>query len=401
MNLTPLTPTGGTIQLVNASGDDPAVVAPTLINPYSVMSIPAYKRAIAFLSENLACFPRSIVLNKEPLPEGTTHYLTPLIRLRPNGYQNAFVLWRTWFAHAAQRNNGYMRIERDAANFRPVALHNELPDDVLPFRYWPEGTDSPTQYYYVRSRREVLLGMDVLHLQSLGYDGMAGADDVQQHQGTFQLAHTLNKFQTKFLQKGTVIRGAIEVPDGMEDEEIDAMQNRLRRHFYGMEADRDVLILTHGGKLNNATVKPQEAEIIKQGAQVTKQISQITGVPPEFLMEFSESKYNNNLEQMGQNVVRYTFRPWITQAEAEMTMKLLSPAEQDSGFTVHLNPNELIRGDTKTQMEVITTGVKSAVYTKNEGRKILGLPRVADPAADKLQMAGDTTPQEKSTALST
>ena len=95
---------------------------------------------------------------------------------------------------------------------------------------------------------------------------------------------------------------------------------------------------------------------------------------------------------MGQDVVRYTFRPWIEQTEDELTTKLLSEAEQDDGYTVRINPDALLRGDTAAVNASATTTVNGGLRTRNEGRALLGLPPDPDPDSDKLKTLGDTSP---------
>lgn len=370
-------------------------VDPMLINAYSTLTVPAYWRAINFLADNLASFPRAVRRDDGAKAE-QRHTLSDLLdhRGEPNGTQNAFTFWRTLFFHTAHAGNGFAWVEREAFGFGARALHNMMPEDVWPFRYDRADGRGALQYYLWRPYKRVLAAIDVIHLAALSHDGMIGIDPVALHSSTFQRAATLDRFQTKYLRQGTVIRGAIEIPTGISKENVEEIQATLRNYFRGSDAERDVLILSDGAKLNNQTLSPQESQIVQQGGYSTKQISQITGVPPQFLYEFSESKYNNSIEQMGQDVVRYTFRPWIIQTEAELSLKLLTRGERRQGLYVGLNPDALLRGDTKTQTETLVATVTGRIRTPNEAREHLGLPRSEDPEADKLKAPGDTSPIE-------
>ena len=381
-----LTSAGGQpIRIVDVTGGNTLPL--TVLNTYSALSVPAYRRAIAFLSENLASFPRSV--RKDGAKLETKHALDILLKRRPNGLQNSTAFWRTWFFHAVHTGNGYARITR-GANFRPMSFHNLLPEDVIPFRWTPE-REEPLQFYFHKPTKLAIAGADMLHLQALGHDGMAGMDPVTLHERTFQRACTIEKYQVQYLRKGTVLRGAIEIPGVVDDEQLQQIRAEVRR-FRGAEADDDILILGADAKLNNATTSPQESQLVEQASYTTKQISQITGVPPQFLYEFSESKYNNSIEQMGQDVVRYTFRPWIEQAEDELTLKLLTEREQEDGLSIRLNPGALLRGSTKEQEDIVGASVKNGIRTRNEGRALLDLPPDSDPESSKLKALGDTAP---------
>ena len=46
------------------------------------------------------------------------------------------------------------------------------------------------------------------------------------------------------------------------------------------------------------------------------------------------------------------------------------------GLEVHIDTGDLLRMDSKTQMELATSGVKGAVYKPNEAREMFNLPPV-------------------------
>jgi HK97 family phage portal protein len=364
------------------------VIGTSIINGYSALTVPAYWRAINFLATNLASFPRSV--HRDGAKADEPHPLDRILKRRPNAYQNATQFWRTLFAHAGHCGNGFAEIKRTATG-RVDAVHNLLPEDVAPFRYAPDDGSGPQQFYYHATTKRILPAADVVHLAALSWDGMSGFDPVELLADTFQQAKAHQKYSTRYIQTGTVIKGAVEVPGSMTPEQLAQFTTLLRTHFSGSTADRDVMILTDGAKLNNSTITPVESQLVEQGASITKAIAQVTGVPPQFLYEFSESKYNDSIEQMGQDVVRYTFRPWIEQTEDELMVKLLTEQEQEQGFTIRLNPDALLRGDTAAQTAAVISTVNGGLRSRNEGRALLDLPPDSDPESDKLKTLGDTT----------
>lgn len=394
------TPSGAMI--VNASGYDAAgAIPPIPISAYSVLSVPAYYRAITFLSANLASFPRTVRRDGTRAKSGEdAHPLARLLGRRPNGYQNGTQLWRTLFFHACHTGNGYVEIERPDGR-TPGALHNLLPEDVTPFRYRPEGGRTVEQWYFLHPGNRAIPAADVIHLQTVGYDGMGGTNPIALHGGTFQRASTIDRYQTRYLSRGTVLRGSIEFAKPVPSDKKQEIRAYLRGNFQGDTAEQDILLLDDGATFKNVTTTPRDSQLLEHAVYSTKQIAQITGVPPQFLYEFAESKYNNSIEQMGQDVVRYTFRPWVEQAEDELTVKLLSEADQRSGYSVNLDPDALLRGDTKAVAGVAVATTAGGVTTRNEARATLGLPPDADPESDKLKTLGDSTPPGGASAAAT
>lgn len=369
------------------------ILNPATINPYSILTIPAYWRAINFKADNLTSFPRSVRQNGIPLDQ--PHRLDRIFR-RPNGYQNATQFWKTLFFHSEHYGNGFARIKRPPLGTGVDSLHNFLPDDVVPFRYAPDAS-APydwQQFYAIRSTQEILHGADVLHLQSvISYDGMAALSPTWMFRETYQRAIQQDRYLTRSLMKGTVMRGSIEIPAVATKEQQEETVNLISSYFSGAGAERDVIVLSGGAHLNNATLSMEQSQMIQQTQYTTKQISQITGVPAHYLMDDAEGKYNAIIQTAGEEVVRFTFRPAIENAEDELTVKLLTPAEQDAGYHVHIDPNALLRGDAQTQTTITIAKKVAGIISNNEARNDLGYAKTNDPEDDKLKTLGDSTPK--------
>lgn len=363
------------------------VIHPTDVSAYSTLSIPPYWRGVNFLASNLASFPRSI--RKDGVKLEKPHRLDKVLKRAPNNYQNASTFWTTLLFHAVHYRNGYAQIKGSVVS--PM-LHLLEPDNVMPFRItYDDGIVE--QYYLLRKDNTVLESKDVVHLTGLSHDGMAGIDIQQLHKNTFQRAHSLIQYQTRYIQSGTIIRGSVEIPYEATEEQVQQLHDLIKTHYRGSNASDDVLVLSGGAKLNNATMSPQESQLSEQESATAKQVAQVLGIHPFFLYDDPDGKYNTNPEQAGIEVVRYTFRPWIELIQDELTSKLLSENEQNEGFSIRLNPDALMRGDTEGVSTVILNEVKGGLRTANEGRSVLDLPPSDDPEANKLKMLGDTTPQ--------
>ena len=365
----------------NLSGGLPNALRPFVTNAHAALGIPAYWRAVSFLATNLASFGRSVRQNGAKLEE--RHPLDRLLKRKPNQYQTASQFWTTFFLHSVHNGNGYAVITRTGTT---AEIHNLLPDDVTPFRLTDEGAPpwQASQWYFHKPTKQVLPAADILHLPGLGYDGLKGYCPIELCKDTLDHARTVERFAVDFLRKGTIIRGAVEIPAGADEDRQRQIVDTLRAFRAG--GDRDVMVLSDGAKLTNVTISPEQAQLIEQGALSTKRICQVTGVPPHFVYEMSESKYVNTAEQAGQDVVRFTFRPWIESIEDELSGKLLSEAELEQGYSVHLNPDALLRGDTATQMQTVSTGVNNGLQTPNEGRELLGLPALNGAGNDELRL---------------
>ena len=368
----------------------PGVLGPAVINSYTTLAIPPYWRAMAFLSENLASFPKSVRKDNVDVP----HRLTRLLQLRPNTYQDASLFWRTLFFHWAHYRNAFAVIERDT-QMQPKALHVKIPEMVAPFRLLDDDGQASSFYWVGGYKPKIYAGDDVIHLSGLSYDGIGGFNPVFVHSETLERSRLLDRYVTRFLTKGSIIRGSVEVPAGMNKDQQESIVSTIRSHFLGADADRDLLVLSGGAKFTNNGTTPRDSELVAQFSLNTKQVSQITGVPPHFLMDDAEGKYNNNPQQAADDVVRWCFRPIIENFEPQLTLKLLTIAEAEAGLSVHLDADRLVRGDAQTLSTIVVAQKNAGILSANDARKKLGEPPSSDPEADKLKTSGDTTGKGK------
>ncbi len=366
----------------------PGVIGPAVVNAYTTLSIPAYWRAVAFLSENLASFPKTV---RKANVDVSGHRVTKLMARKPNGYQSASLFWRTLFFHFAHYRNAFAEVERDT-QFNPVALHNRLPEMVAPFRYYDESGQVSQWYWIGGYKARVVPAADMIHFSGLSYDGIGGFNPIWVLAETFERSRLLDRYVTRFLTKGSMVRGSVEIPGDVNKDKQQQIADTIRSHFAGADAERDVLILSGGATLNNKTLTPQDSQLSKQFEIAIKQIAQITGVHPHFLYDDSEGKYNANPTQAADDVVKWTFRPLIEACESELSLKLLAETETDAGLCVHLDAECITRGDRQMQSTIVTQQKQAGVISGNEARAEIGYPPSKDPSADQLKVSGDTSP---------
>jgi HK97 family phage portal protein len=356
------------------------------VNSFSMLSVPAFARAMDFLSGNLASFPVGIYQTEIKSTE--PHPLDRLFTRRANPAQTSHAFLKQWYFDGEHRGNGYAYIRRASPTSTDViGLYNLLPDTVTPFRVVPEdgGMFDALVYYWHSPSEKAIPAADILHYKPfLSYDGLVGYSPEMLFAGTFRRAQALEVLQTKWLVKGSIVKASIECPAGITKETQKEIVENLR-NFRAETGDKDIILLSGGAKLVNQTGNSQQLQLIEQDAAVVKKISQITGVSQQFLFETAEQKYNAaSVEAAGQDIVRFTFRTRLEGIEDEISTKLLREDELDTGLTIRLDTSALIRGDTAVEMTVATQGVAGGLLTRNEGRTAIGEPEVADASADKL-----------------
>jgi HK97 family phage portal protein len=132
---------------------------------------------------------------------------------------------------------------------------------------------------------------------------------------------------------------------------------------------------------------PEDAQMIETQKFMVQQIARIYSLPPVFLQDLSTGTFSNT-EQQDLHFVKHTVKRWIEQIEQEINLKLYG--WQANGVFVQFDLDGLLRGDFKTRMDGLASGVQNGLLTPNEGRREQNLPPKA--GGDELLIQGATVP---------
>lgn len=110
-------------------------------------------------------------------------------------------------------------------------------------------------------------------------------------------------------------------------------------------------------------------------------------MPPVFLQDLTHGTFSNT-EQQDLHLVKHLISQWAQAFEEEMNLKLFG--QRNGGRYVEHNVDGLLRGDFKTRMEALASGVQNALLTPNEGRALENRPD--KPNGDDLMIQGATVP---------
>lgn len=99
---------------------------------------------------------------------------------------------------------------------------------------------------------------------------------------------------------------------------------------------------------------------------------------PAFMAGISDNQTYNNVRQYWTAFHRDTLQPIATNIEEAFTLKLLKEGEY-----LHFDIEEILSGDVEIMNRIINDSVSNGIRTQNEGRMVLGLPRLDDPRPEE------------------
>ena len=326
------------------------------------LTLPAFWRAVNVLSGTWATLPRHVYRGHGEYRDRAEHPANALLGLRANRHTPAIVLDETTMSHALVYGNGYQQIERDQRG-RPIGRHLLNPESVEPVIVNGE------RLYIVDDgeRASVVANRDCIHIPGLGGDGLKGYPIVRLMSEALAVGRDLQRHSRKLAERGTLYGLSLELPGEMAEDKLERMLAGLRD--WRSDPER-IPILRGGAKLANNAINPDDAKLIESREFSVTDVCRILGVPPHMVFQMGRATWSN-AETLGRELATYSLRPWVVKSEQELTLKLLSRQEQESGLYISTNMDALLRGDPESKTDNIIKLYQSDLLDRDEARALL------------------------------
>jgi HK97 family phage portal protein len=358
----------------------------------SVLAISAVYACVRILADQMASLPLNL---KKEQSEGyfqpyRNHFAYRMMR-RPNNYQSGFDFRRALFASAYLFGNGIAYIKRDGAA-RPIEAH------VVPTANVAIG-DYDGQLYYIITpvtpsgqlmERIVLPSSDVIHIKALNLDS-TGVDIISAHAGTFGLAQAAQTYANQYFTNGASFSGVVEHPLQLGDTGMTNIRTSISEQ---QTSTGSVLVLEEGAKYNKLNDNMKDSGVVEMRRYSVSDIARLYGVPLYLLGENSGTTFSN-MEQMNRAFCQTALVPMAEQAEAQFDLVLLSQRDFNSEMLYFEHDfGNLLRGDMKTQSEIMRFMLTNGVVRRNEVRDWQNLardPNLNDYLTPLNMTTGDNT----------
>lgn len=349
------------------------------------LQVPAVACAVNFLPATMAHLPLQLFKSGPAGSEKQDGALAIVLGEAPNQECSSFdfrrLLWFQYFTGG----RGLAWIERNG-NGQPVALWNMDPAKATIRR------ERGRKWYYFDNQREPYAAGDVIDLVWMPKaDGLGHYGPISRGARAINDLLAMQQFSSQLFSKGGV--PPLALSGTMPTTGADAMRRALNDVKRGIEVASEMGIpvaqIPPGFKLEKIGVDPQSGQMIEAKRYGVEEIARLFGLPPVFLQDLSHGTFSNT-EQQDLHLVKHRVVQLAVQFEQELNLKLFGPV-RNQRYVKH-NVDGLLRGDFKSRMEGLARGVQGSIYTPNDARKYLDLPRSDQDGADKLHMQGATVP---------
>jgi HK97 family phage portal protein len=346
----------------------------------AALKVPAVQAAVTFLSGSLANLPLHAYRDKNGNPERMGGSLQILLNEAPNPEWTSYGARKYFWQQVFTTGRGLLWIERDGSTI---------------YNIWPLETGKATKariggrtiYHYDGGR--TYQAADVI---DVSFMLKANQLDVYSPVGNcaraINLALSMEAYASGFFAGGGVPPLALVGPMPAGPEAVKRAQADIKRAITAAKAKNDAVFpIPAGYDLKPVGFDPEKGQMTEARRFQIEEIARAYNLPPVFLQDLTHGTFSNT-EQQDLHLTKHVIAQWAKAFEEECNLKLFG--QRKNGRYVEHAMDGLMRGDFKTRMEAMASGVQNGLLTPNEGRGFENRPPM--PEGDRLYIQGATVP---------
>lgn len=311
----------------------------------TAMRVSVVYAAVSLISGAIASLPWGIY--ERNTREKVDHNYWYMLNEQASEAWSSFAFWDYLISSKLFHGDGLARLHRSSfRSSKIIGLEPLHPLHVDPFKhkdkvlYRVTPTDGSAPYTLDRS--------DVIHLPSLGFDGLRSPSPIT-YAGREAIGSAIaaQDYTAKFFQGNANIDYALKTAGRLTDAQLRELKTSLLAR--AANGGRGPLILSGGLEPAQLSINSKDAEILATRLFGVEEISRILGVPPHMIGHTDKTtSWGSGVEQMGIGFVRYTLQRHLTPCRQEINAKFWPVRER---FFAEQIVEALERADLKSRYE--------------------------------------------------
>lgn len=318
---------------------------------------------VSLISSDIAKLPIHITEHKATYWAPVAHPYDALLR-KPNGYQNRAQFISNWIASKLLHGNAYALKQRDGMG-RIIALH------VLdPKRAQGLVADDGSVFYRIgnddrlsNTSNVTIPAREIIHDRGLcPFHPLVGVSPLTAASLAANQALSIQSGSAKFFGNGSTPGGVISAPGTITAEVAKDLQDAWQAAHAGDNLGR-VAILPDGLKYEPYALSAIDSQLLEQLNFSAQDVARAFQIPAWKINAGPSAPYTSS-EATNLQYLADCLQSHIESLELCLDAGLELPATQRT----ELDESSLLRLDTKTRTEVLSTKVKAGMITINEAR---------------------------------
>lgn len=301
-----------------------------------------------------------------------------LLALRPNPFMSSVTFKTLMEFNRNHYGNAYAYLRYERGKLKSIVplkpqnmsiLVNNTRDITVDFSHVYQYSESGKVYYFKPG--------EILHMKGgLATDGLVGKSVRETLAGTLSGSKEAQRYLNNLYKNGLTANAIIKYVGDLNKDKKEKLVKEIA-DFASNDTNERIIPIPLGMDLVPLDLKLTDSQFYELKKYSALQIASAMGVKPNHLNDYEKSSYANS---EAQNLTYYvdTLLYILTQYEEEFNYKLLTRDERKEGLHFEFNVATILRGDIKSQAEFLAKLTTGSVYTINEARNYLGMPKIDD-----------------------
>ena len=299
------------------------------------------------------------------------HEVNDLLVGSPNQDQTPTEFWESNVAWMLTQGNAFC--EKRFIGQRLVALEPLSDRGVVPKR----NTDGVLEYHFNdRGKSEVLPRGRVFHLKGFGFGGDLGLSVVRHGVQTFGTAMATDEAAAKIFGNGLHASGVLSSEQTLDPKQRGQLAEIMQAYVGSTNAGK-LMILEAGLKYDQITLNPEDAQMLETRRFNTEEICRWFGTPPIVIGHSADGQtmWGSGVEQILLAWLILGINPILTRIEQRIQKQLLGRLGRRNIYS-EFNREALLQMDSNSKQRFLSSMVQNGLFTRNEARQKLNMPRV-------------------------
>lgn len=364
----------------------------------TALSEATYYACLKFLAESIGKLPLKLQIDtgENGIVSGKGHKFYNVLRYRPNPYMTATTFWGTVEMCRNHYGNALVYI-KDYQTKNPTLWILDPERTEIYYDKNKMFSDIPEMWYIVTNpatgQKAKYSSAEVMHFKtSMTLDGIIGLSVREQLRTVINGGITSQNMLNRLYDSDMTSRAVVQYTGNLSDSNAEALSKGFERYAKGqVEGSKLFLPVPFGCTISPLNLKLTDAQFLELRKYSALQIASAFGIKPNQINDYEKSSYASaEAQQLAFYIDTSIYI--LKQYEDEIAYKCLSADDISKGYEPYFNVDVVLRGDSKTQAEVLTSYVSNGIKTPNEARQKLRAGNLN--GGDKLYMNGSNIPIE-------
>ena len=347
----------------------------TFLNEDDALKIPAIKNGVELIASSIAALPIYLYKEKDGQVEkifGDNREF--LLNKEPNFLETAYNLKKKMVKDFILYGGSYALLEKDGLNID--AIYN-INASTITAELLINNKGIPIGVDYKFALNGKALNADITEMLVCLDASMDGATTnrglLKDGQKLLNLMKNEIDLHNSFLENGAVVKAVLQTEGRIKLDVLERLKKSISALYSGVKNAGKTLVLEDGLKFVPIQNNLEEIEMINSKKHNTAEVEKLLNLPSGFLQDNQKRNAEDNLVYL-----QRTLMPIITALEESFNKALLLEQEKEDNFFFRFDVSEILRATQKEMVDMLSTGIKSGLYTLNEARAIIDKPKFGD-----------------------